>query len=61
MNFEPPFIDSLVYDDTKCFTPNETESLNSIKVFEIEELSRQQVKFFYTFTEEDYLKAEDCN
>lgn len=61
MNFEPPFIDSLVYDDIKCFTLNETEYLNSIEAFEIEELGMQQVKFVYTFTEEDYLKAEDCN
>lgn len=60
-SFTPPIIDSLVFDNQKCYTPNFDEGPNAVDNFEILEITKSQFQFVYNLTDIDYIKAIECN
>lgn len=60
-SLQPTLMDTIVYDNIKCQYLDYTEGVNSLSNFVINVIGRNNYKYIYTFTKEDYLKAEDCN
>lgn len=50
------------FDNTKClvFQSGEGPTTQNISGYEVVLLSDNEIQYTYTFTEEDYLKAEEC-